>query len=243
MITAINGGLRRLRLRLWLLGLRVRLRHHGARLVVTIGPGVRFESPPHVKIARQGDGSGTLVLDLAEGVSLGRDTTLEIWADKDNRLELGDGVYFTSNVRVQLRGGTISIGNHSHVRDSAVLRSSGRLTIGAHVSISFFCFLQCEEHVELGDHAGIAERVTLIDSDHSHDGSGDDFLAQPLRIAPVRIGRNTFVAANSMVLRGVTIGDNAAVGAGSVVVGGDLPGGWLYLGAPAKPMRRLGEPE
>ena len=101
--------------------------------------------------------------------------------------------------------------------------------------------IHCNERVELGDLSNITEHVTVVDSDHTHDGSGDYVLDQPLRVSPVTIGPNTFIGAKSVVLRGARLGANAMVAAGSVVHGGDYPDGWLIAGTPAKPIRPLGE--
>lgn len=50
--------------------------------------------------------------------------------------------------------------------------------------------------------------------------------------APVRIGRQVFIGARAIVLKGVTIGDRAIVGAGAVVTN-DVPEGHLATGNPA----------
>jgi acetyltransferase-like isoleucine patch superfamily enzyme len=114
------------------------------------------------------------------------------------------------------------------------------LMVGEEVTISFHDVLACTERIDIGDACGLGERVTVTDSDHTHDGSSRHYLRQPLRVAPVRLGRNVLVSANAVVLRGASIGDNAVVAAGSVVARGEHPGGHLLAGAPAEPVKRLG---
>jgi len=58
-------------------------------------------------------------------------------------------------------------------------------------------------------------------------------------IAPVIIGTNTFLGANSLLLRGVRMGPNGMLGGASLVRGGEYPGGYLYAGSPAREIRPL----
>jgi acetyltransferase-like isoleucine patch superfamily enzyme len=54
-----------------------------------------------------------------------------------------------------------------------------------------------------------------------------------VRTAPVRIGKNAWIAAGAAILKGVTIGDDSVVGFGSVVTQ-DIPAGVIASGNPAK---------
>jgi acetyltransferase-like isoleucine patch superfamily enzyme len=231
----------RARFELWAARLRARLRRHGATL--RIEGRAPFHSPPQVDVKDLGSGSATTTLRFVPGAHLGRGLELVVWAKGDNRLELSAGAYFQRGVRVELRGGTITLGAHTHVRDGAVLKSEGELVIGEEVTVSFGDVLACTERIEIGDLCGLGERVTITDSDHTHDGTGEHYLKQPLRLAPVKLGRNVLVSANAVVLKGATIGDNAVIAAGAVVGRGEHPGGHLLAGVPAKPVRPLsGEP-
>jgi acetyltransferase-like isoleucine patch superfamily enzyme len=60
----------------------------------------------------------------------------------------------------------------------------------------------------------------------------------PVTIAPIKIGRGTFVGPNSTVVNGVTIGECCLIGANSVVMH-DIPPYSLAAGAPAKVIREL----
>lgn len=239
MLSRLNGLRHRLRFAVWAAGLRLRLRRHGARLELHAPHGARFAARPRARVHGLGAGEATFTLRLGRGVDLGSALTLELWAGATNRLEIGDGVYFLSNSRIELRGGSIRLGAHASVRDGAVLKSDGDLVVGDEVPISFGCVVACTREIRIDRFAGLAERVTVIDSDHSHDGSGTPFLRQPVRADAVHIGSNTFVAANAIVLRGARIGSNAVVGAASVVRGGHHDGGWLHAGNPARPVRPL----
>ena len=165
---------------------------------------------------------------------------LDVWAGADNLLALGDETVFGHAPRVQLRGGEIEIGAWTQIRDGVVLKCSGSLSVGEWVLLSHGAMIHCSEAVTVADRVGIAERVSLIDSDHGVDGSDVHYRAAPLRTTPVTVGRNALISANAVLLRGTTVGPNAVIGAGAVLTGGDYPGGWLIGGVPARPLRALG---
>lgn len=236
MITAINETRHRLSFRLWCAFLRAQLRRRGATLTVDAPHGARMDSWPHVAVT---PAMRSFTLRLGHGVKLGRATHLDLLGG-DATLELGDGSYLMHGVRLQLRGGAIRLAEHVDVRDGAVLKSEGELRVGARVPISYGTTIHCVESIEIGDDSGLAERVTVVDSDHSHDGSATPFLAQPLKVAPVVIGDNAFVCANAVVRRGAHVGDRTVVAAGAVVGPGDYPAGAVLAGVPAtaSPARR-----
>ncbi len=239
MITTANALRHRLAFAVWVALLRVQLRRRGARLIVDAPHGARLDGFPHLCVEALGDGDATTTLRLGAGVSLGRCTQIDVWAGGTNRLELADGAYLQRGVRLQLRSGTVALGPHTHVRDGAVLKSAGVLRLGQEVTVSFGDVLACTERIEIGDFVGLGERVTITDSDHTHDGSDTHYLRQPLRVEPVRLGRNVLVSANAVILRGAAVGDNAVIASGAVVGAGEHPAGWLLAGAPARPVKAL----
>ena len=56
--------------------------------------------------------------------------------------------------------------------------------------------------------------------------------------APICIGEDVFIGANSTILKGVTIGDRSIVASGSVVTK-SIPSDQLWGGNPAKKIRDL----
>ena len=232
---------RGLRFRGWAARLRIELRRNGGRLVLDAPHGTLLEKGPSIRARMTGDGDGTFTLRIGRNVTIGRGVRLVVWALGTNVLEIGDDTLIDDQVHLHLRGGEIRIARAAVIREFAVLRSEGLLTIGEKGNVSHGSVLHCMERVALGDLSNVAEHVTVADSDHTHDGSDDYVLDQPLRVSPVSIGPNTFVGAGSVVLRGARVGPNAMVAAGSVVPGGEYPPGCLIGGAPAKAIRRLAE--
>jgi acetyltransferase-like isoleucine patch superfamily enzyme len=234
-----RDALRRARFLAWAAHLELELRRRGGRLVLDAPHGIAFDAPPQLKVVMSGDGDGTFVLRAGRNVSIGRNVLLEVYATGTNRLELGDDSYILDGVRVMLRSGDIVLGPRSNLRDYVQVKSEGALMLGEEVSVCYGSVLHCTERIELHDLVGTGERVTMIDSEKRHDGSDTHFLRQPLRVEPVVIGRNTFVAANAVITHGSRVGDNAVIGAGAVLTGGDYPGGHIIAGAPAKAVKAL----
>jgi acetyltransferase-like isoleucine patch superfamily enzyme len=229
----------RARFRAWALHLDIEMRRNGGRLVLDAPYGLLFDAPPSLKIHQRGEGDGTLVLRVGRGVSLGRNVQLEVWAQGTNVLDLGDDSYVLDGVRLSLRSGTIQLGPGANVRDYSMLKSEGRLLLGREVTVQYGNYLHCTQHLELKELVGTGERVTMIDSEKRHDGTDTHFLRQPLRVKPVVLERNVFVAANAVITHGSHVEANSVIGAGAVLTGGEYPGGWIIAGAPAKPVKQL----
>jgi acetyltransferase-like isoleucine patch superfamily enzyme len=236
-----RARVRRGRFAAWAARLRVELARNGGRLVLDAPHGATFDDPPLIKATHHGatPGAGTLTMRLGRDVDLGRHTVVQVWAGGHSTLGIGDGTVFGQGARLQLRDGAIRLGPEVQVRDVVFLKSDGELRVGEWVRIGHAAVLSATEEITVGDFAGLGERISIIDSDHGADGSDTFYLRQPLRVSPVRLGRNVLVGANAVILRGSEIGPNAVVAAGAVVAGGEHAGGWLIGGVPARALKPL----
>ena len=237
---AVTGALltvqRTLRFRLWAAVTGVRMRRLGGRLVLATEGAPRCLGLPAVEL---GPTCGTLTLRIGRDVRIGRDLVLDLTSGRDGVVEIGDRCVFQNGVRLQPWGGAIRLSPAVQVRDRCELKSSGELTLGERAICGRTTTLHCEERVALGAKVGLAERVTIIDSDHGFDGSDTFFMEQPLRSTPVVLGDNVFVATNGVVLRGSTIGASSVVAAGAVVTGGEFPEAHVIGGVPARALKPL----
>jgi acetyltransferase-like isoleucine patch superfamily enzyme len=220
----------------WRLIAAARLRRLGGRLVVEAAGTPRLAGPLRLEL---GPHPGTLTLRLGRAVRIGRDGVIDLADGADGVIELADGVLLQARVRVQPWGGAIRIGEHTQVRDGCELKSKGELRVGARVVVGRLSTLHCHEAVTIGDDAGLGDRVSITDSDHTNDGSGTPFLSQPVVAEPVELGRNVLCATNVVVLKGTRIGADTVIAAGAVVAGGEHPSGWLIGGVPAQPLKQL----
>jgi acetyltransferase-like isoleucine patch superfamily enzyme len=234
-------GTERARLQLWARRLDARLRRAGGRLVFEAPHGAHFYELPRVEVYPYGDAPGTLTIRLGRHTHLGRGLILEIWAQTENVLELGDQAAFRAGERLQLRGGTVRLGRDVTIRDYGLLdvMRGGEILLGDHVQFGSQVALHAARLVRCGDHVAVGERTSMFDSDHRHDGSQAPVVDQPVAVTPVTIGANTFIGTNSLVLRGASVGPNCIVAGASVVRAGEYPAGFLYAGAPMRAIRPL----
>ncbi len=114
------------------------------------------------------------------------------------------------------------------------------------------------KHVHLGDNVYANYNLTLVDDGHIYIGdctligpnvtiaTASHPISPPLRAKAyqynddVRIGRNVWIGAGTVILPGVVIGDNTVIGAGSVVTK-DIPPDVVAVGNPCRVMRKITE--
>ncbi len=227
----MGGRIRLLRFQAWRAVHGLRLRRRGIGLVVE-GPPPRWRRAPHLRAS----GRGTVRLRFGEGVTLGRDVTFE--AIDGASVELGAGTSLGDRVLLRGgRGGSLTTGAGCEIRSDAVLRFTGPLRIGDRVMLSHWVMLNMSVGLTIGSRSVLAERVTVVDSDHSWDPVHT--YSAPVEAAPTRIGNNVLVSANSVVTRGVELPDGVIVAGGAVVGRGSWAPDTLIGGVPARELKRL----
>jgi acetyltransferase-like isoleucine patch superfamily enzyme len=182
-----------------------------------------------------------LVEGLVRYIPGGFGYKIRYWFYKPFLKHLGKGVLI--DIGVHLGGpANISIGDYtwidSYCRIDAYL---GPVTIGRRVHIAPFSILGAREPIVVEDHVGISAAVKIYsNSEAPRDGkrmSGpmvpEEFKA--FRSAPVRLKKDSFVGANSVILPGVELGEGCVVGANCVVTSSLEP----YTIYAAMPPRRV----
>ncbi|MBC7690597.1 MAG: acyltransferase [Methylotenera sp.] len=109
------------------------------------------------------------------------------------------------------------------------------------IQIGSCCFVNgtrfgCSERIDIGDECILAD-ARIMDTDFHAVHRNRNLPGMRPEVAPIRIGRNVWIAAGSAVLKGITIGSHSVIAFGSVVTR-DVPEGRIYGGNPA---RDLGE--
>ena len=117
-------------------------------------------------------------------------------------------------------GAELSLGRKFKMRDGAKLRvrKGSKCKIGNNVLINSNNIIACHENVVIGDGVQLSPGVQIYDHDHdfrTEVGIG----SMDYKSAPVIIGNNVWIGANSIILRGSVIGDNCVVAAGSIIKG------------------------
>lgn len=146
--------------------------------------------------------------------------------------------------RVIIHGGTTIIstlrGNVAGINHATVLAAIAR---GSLIEIGRGCGLSgatlvAREAIRLGDSVNLGANAAVYDNDfHPEDPRARAENAQKgIGTAAVTIGDRAWIAANAIVLKGVTIGRDSIVGAGAVVTR-SIPDGVIAGGNPARVLR------
>ncbi len=112
------------------------------------------------------------------------------------------------------------------------------LRIGDRVTATGLLQVIAHESIIIEDDVMFATNVFVCDGLHGFERGDVPYKYQGIsRIAPIRIGRGSWLGQNVVVLPGVTIGECAIVGANSVVTK-DVPAHSVAVGSPARVTRR-----
>lgn len=149
---------------------------------------------------------------LENGISVGGSLVGLLW-----RRLLGNRLQFTLVTLVSLGaslktydGGAIRVGRKAAIRKNVEIAASrGQITIGNSCFINRNCMIVAHEKIEIGDGTTIGPNACIYD--HDHDGKGG------YKTKPVIIGKNVWIGAGCILLKGISIGDNAVIGAGTVL--------------------------
>jgi len=118
--------------------------------------------------------------------------------------------------------------------------------IGSNTFVNANCFFLDNNSIIIGDNCLIGPSVQLYTASHPLQAS-ERIIKNPSQEGktlyktfsrPIKIGNNTWIGGNSIILPGVTIGDNTTIGAGSVV-SKDIPSDVLAMGNPCEVITSL----
>lgn len=112
------------------------------------------------------------------------------------------------------------------------------LIIGNECFIGDEVSLDLSNHINLEDHATLANRVMVLT--HTNVGYKNHPLQEffPKFTKKVYIKKGAFIGANAIILPGVTIGECSMIGAGSIVTK-NIPDWVVAFGSPAKVIKEI----
>lgn len=99
-----------------------------------------------------------------------------------------------------------------------VASNGGEICVGDNVGIGRNNIIVSLEKIEIGAGTTLAPNVLIYDHDHEFDAD-TGVKQKEYRRSSVTIGKNCWIGANTVILRGTVIGDNCLVGAGCVLKG------------------------
>ncbi|MBP2622669.1 DapH/DapD/GlmU-related protein [Streptococcus oricebi] len=124
-----------------------------------------------------------------------------------SQLEIGEGVTFKSFTSLEVAGGA-------------------SLNLGKRVFFNDHCTLRCMHKIEIGKDTMFGDGVRLFDHNHRYSNYHIEKIAH--NTAPISIGKDCWIGANSVILAGVTIGDNVVIGANSLIYR-DIPSNSIVM--------------
>ncbi|MCW3088214.1 MAG: acetyltransferase [Sediminibacterium sp.] len=134
-----------------------------------------------------------------------------------------------------IMGERVSIGKFAVIRPTNAYGGEigEGLKIGNNSNIGPYCYIGCSGYIEIGDNVMMSPRVSIYAENHVFDRTDITMKAQGVHRQFVKIEDDCWIAANSIILAGVTIGKGSVVAAGSVVTT-DVPPYSIVAGVPAK---------
>lgn len=170
------------------------------------------------------------------------------------RVYVGRSSWLLRKKHPEIKKGQLIIGNYFSCNNKLMSNSVGifqpcffnisasgsKIIIGNNVGISGTT-INATTTITIGDNTIIGSGCLITDTDsHPILAAERNFPDWPkyTKSKPIVIGKNVFIGARSIVLKGVTIGDGAVVGAGSVVTK-DVPANTIVAGNPARVIKTI----
>ncbi len=185
-------------------GLLLRLRIKSAKGLLLVGKNARIFYPKNLQV-----GYNTIIEDGAE----------------INCLSL-QGIKL---------GNRVTIGKYAIIRPSNIYGGpiGEGLTMGDNSNIGPYNYIGCSGKITIGNNVMLAPRVSIYAENHVFDHPEILIRDQGVEKKEVIIEDDCWIAANSIILAGVTIGRGSVVAAGSVVTE-NVPPFSVVAGVPAK---------
>lgn len=118
-------------------------------------------------------------------------------------------------------------GLHIENRSGSILRS---------LAVSGGCYIQALGGVYIGEGTIWGPRVTIISQNHDLNDFNKSYKKEE-----VRIGKNCWLGAGSVILPGVILGEKTIVGANSVVTKSFPDGNCVLAGVPAQVVKKIND--
>ncbi len=107
----------------------------------------------------------------------------------------------------------ISIGKRVTAEKNCLIaaRPSSNVSLGSGVYINRNCFIVAHQQIVIDDGVTIGPNCCIYDHDHDSKKRGC-FITKP-----IYIGKNVWIGASVLIMKGVNIGDNSVIAAGCIV--------------------------
>ncbi len=178
-----------------------------------------------------------LFAKVGKNVNFAKNITLR----HPNKISIGDDVIIDENCMLDAKGidnQGISIGHGVYLgRNSILSCKNGDITLEENVNIGFNCEVFSASDVVIGENTLIAAYVYVIAGDHDYNMTEKPISEQEGISKGIKIGKNCWLGAKSMVLDGTTMGSDSILGANAVLAA-DIEAYSVAVGTPAKVIKK-----
>ena len=124
----------------------------------------------------------------------------------------------TTNISIDNKA-KFNVGHKFRTRKNVEInvRGSASLSIGNNVFLNSGCIITARENIQIGDNTILGPYVVIYDNDHKINNGEVEHNSYDTD--PIIIGKNVWIGAGAMILRGSEIGDNCVIASGSIVKG------------------------
>ena len=140
---------------------------------------------------------------------------LKLFCGNNLRFKLIERI--SPNVVIEIeKDGKLFLGNKVRIHSGSKIkvRSNAKLILETNVHLNYNCIIVCRKSVYIGEGTEFGPSVYIYDHDHDYQKGLEK---QSFTIGEVKIGKNCWIGANTIILKGTNIGDNCVIGAGSVI--------------------------
>lgn len=114
-------------------------------------------------------------------------------------------------------------GDELWVSQHAILKFPQNLSVGSDVFFNRGAFVVARDEITIGDHTGIGPYAMINSGSHGYRDGSIPYRAQAHECEPIVIGRDVWIGAHAVILKGAVLGDGCIVSAGAVVSGTVAP--------------------
>jgi len=168
--------------------------------------------------------------DIGTGVTLSRKANIR----ESRAITLGNNAWIEDNANLSPMGGTMRIGDKTHILPFAMLLGvGGNIDIGSYCTVNPYCILYGGGGLQIGNSVRIAAQTVIIPSKHIFEDPETLIRLQGIEAEGIVIKDDVWIGTGVRVLDGVTIGQGSIIGAGAVVTK-DVPEYAIVTGVPAR---------
>jgi acetyltransferase-like isoleucine patch superfamily enzyme len=136
-------------------------------------------------------------------------------------------------------GDKVTVGSYAIIRPTNLYGGEAGvgLRVGDNSSIGPYSYIGCSGYIEIGDNVMMSPRVSIYSENHNFSDTDQPMNQQGVTRSFVKIEDDCWIAANSIILAGVTVGKGSVVAAGAVVTK-DVPPFSIVAGNPAEIIKK-----